>query len=84
MGEVCDKDCTDCDETQPLPTPSTRFHLPRCSPSPEEQSRLGKRFLSVLSALSVGTVGCLDQVEGAGQVNSPKVGKGRTSADTSS
>ena len=31
----------------------------------------------MLSAVSVGTVGCLNEVERAGQVNSPEVGKGR-------
>lgn len=38
----------------------------------------------MLSAVSVGTVECLNAVEMAGQVQIPEVGKGRTLADINS
>lgn len=68
-----------CDEAQPLQTPTDGFTFHTAMPG------LCRGFLSgMLSAVSVGTTRCLGEVERAGQVNSPEVGKGRTLADMNS
>lgn len=78
MTKNCHYECK-CDETQPLQTPTDGFISHIAVPG------LCRGFLCVvLSAVSVGTVLCLGEVERAGQANSPEVGKGRTLADMSS
>lgn len=68
-----------CDETQPHQTPTDGFTFHTAMPG------LCRAFLSAeISSVSAGTTRCLDEVERAGQANSPEVGKGRTLADMNS